>query len=177
MGHGLRAALGRENRRASAWTVRNTTQGAGSRRGDGGPEWTVDGRLSLVPALVQDRQQGLIPHHPRPAAASPRHTPTVPLLQRGHVEAGCLGVGGERPRLHEQRRCEPVGLAAYVPDGRGAGMQSAERLADDLVGLVLHRAPLGNGNPTVSKIWLVQEWLFSQVLHLLLVKLYFSVRH
>ena len=56
---------------------------------------------------------------------------------------------GERPRLHEQRRCEPVGFAAYVPDGRGAGMQSAERLADDLVGLVQHRVPLGNGNPTV----------------------------
>ena len=35
MGHGLRAALGHENRRASAWTVRNTTQGAGSPGGGG----------------------------------------------------------------------------------------------------------------------------------------------
>ena len=26
-------------------------------------------------------------------------------------------------------------------------MQSAERLADDLLGLVQHRVPLGNGNP------------------------------
>ena len=36
MGHGLRAALGHENRRALAWPVRNTTQGAGSQGGDGG---------------------------------------------------------------------------------------------------------------------------------------------
>ena len=36
MGHGLRAALGHENRRASAWTLRNTTQEAGSPGGDGG---------------------------------------------------------------------------------------------------------------------------------------------
>ena len=72
-------------------------------------------------------------------------------LQGEHVQPRPLGDQGERLRLHQRRRSEPVGLPAHLALRRRAGLHVAEGLVDDLVGFVEHGV-LGRPVPQVLAV-------------------------